>query len=585
LKRKPIACLLAIFLLAMALAACSSPAPAPEAPTAAPATAGPATDAPDESAPAEEVDPYEAERTPATFTMLNMSSATSTIDPWKDTPTGKLLAERTNVTLDIEYLVGADQRQKASLLIAAGAYPDFINGGDTAGDFYAAGSYIDVLPYMTSGNYPNLELAYPEWKQRISLQPDGGMYWFGAQPSENAVYPAAGYWLNMEVLAENDYPVVSGWEEWQTMILDYVAAHPTFNDQPTIGITEATEAWRASGVQYGAARYSGGYPNDGLTFVNQETLEAKIVMDQQIQYNWLKMLNRMWNAGVADKEMFMQTDDQFQQKVSSGRLAGLYEQRGFMQTGLDALNQTAPERMLVAFPVVQEGVETEMYRGYRNFTAGGGIGITVSCKDPDRAMRFFDDLAKEENQITMRYGIEGVDFSYNADGKIEKTTEQWKNFINVDYKRSQALEQMTWFHFYPGLEPLPTSGSIASPTNDPSYAQVVYNDNELEFLSHYKDRGYDSFISWFNPSKDGWYMGGATVRQRIATDDPRKVAGETALTITIESMPKIVTQCPTEAEFEAAWAEFTAKLAALPLREYEELATQMIKDSVELYKR
>ncbi|MDR2514582.1 MAG: hypothetical protein LBD02_05150, partial [Christensenellaceae bacterium] len=42
-------------------------------------------------------------------------------------------------------------------------------------------------------------------------------------------------------------------------------------------------------------------------------------------------------------------------------------------------------------------------------------------------------------------------------------------------------------------------------------------------------------------------------------------------------------QCPDEASFEAAWAEFTARLAALPLREYEELATQMIKDSVPLY--
>ncbi|MDR2515511.1 MAG: hypothetical protein LBD02_09970, partial [Christensenellaceae bacterium] len=65
------------------------------------------------------------------------------------------------------------------------------------------------------------------------------------------------------------------------------------------------------------------------------------------------------------------------------------------------------------------------------------------------------------------------------------------------------------------LAALPESGSTASPTNGPSYAQVVHNGSELEFLSHYKDRGYDSFISWFNPSKDGWYMGGATVRQRI----------------------------------------------------------------------
>ena len=61
--------------------------------------------------------------------------------------------------------------------------------------------------------------------------------------------------------------------------------------------------------------------------------------------------------------MFMQTDEQYQAKIGSGRIAGLYDQRSMIQVGLDALEAADPSRMLVAFPVVLEGVTTERYRG------------------------------------------------------------------------------------------------------------------------------------------------------------------------------------------------------------------------------
>lgn len=91
-----------------------------------------------EEQPAEEV----VERDPATFSLLYMSSATTTVDPWLDTPVGQWLQEKTNVELEIEYLVGSDVRQKASLLIAAGEYPDIMNTSDASGDLYAAGAFI-----------------------------------------------------------------------------------------------------------------------------------------------------------------------------------------------------------------------------------------------------------------------------------------------------------------------------------------------------------------------------------------------------------------------------------------------------------
>ena len=309
--KKSIALLIALAMAVAMLAGCSSGTP---------------TDAND---PASAGDGSAAatgdERTPATFSLLQMAAATSTVDPWIDTPVGQYLQEKTNVELEIEFLVGSDVRQKASLLIAAGEYPDLLTTSDASGDLKAAGAFVPLNDYIA--NSTNIKNCYTESQIKLMTQEDGNIYWFGNHASENAVYPTAGYYLNMDLLAQAGYPQVTTFEQWQQLIIDYVEANPTYKGQSTIGITEPTEAWRASAVQYGGSRFLAGYPNDGLTVIDQETLEAKVVMTQDFQKEFCKMLNKMWNLGIADPEMFMQTDEQLQSKIGSGRVAGMYDQR------------------------------------------------------------------------------------------------------------------------------------------------------------------------------------------------------------------------------------------------------------------
>ena len=573
--KKSVALIIVLMMVLSALAGCSSTKTnTPGEATKAPASVEENAETSADKTPDGETS---AEREHATFSLLNMAAATTTVDPWKDTPVGKYLAEKTNVDLEIEYLVGSDVRQKASLLIAAGEYPDMMTTADASGDFKAAGAFIPLNDYIA--NSTNMKDCFTNSQMKLMTQEDGNIYWFGSHASENAVYPSAGYYLNMDLLKQADYPEVKYFDQWQQLIIDYVAANPTYNGQSTIGVSEPTEAWRASAVQYGGSRFLVGYQNDGLTIVNPDTLEAKIIMDQDFQKEFCKMLNTMWNLGIADPEMFMQTDEQYQAKIGSGRIAGLYDQRSMIQVGLDALEAADPSRMLVAFPVVLEGVTTERYRGPRNFTGGSGFGITVSCKDPDRAFQFLDDLASEDCQIVLRWGVEGTDYSVGEDGGLVKTDDQWKQYNDINYKQSSGIEQLSWFYFRPGLEALPTSGTVLSPSNTAEFASLAYEDYEKEFLTHYNAQ---TFCDWFNPSYNAMYEPGWSIRQRIDTTDPRKIAGETALEITLEYVPKLA-QCKPE-EFDNVWNEFAGKLADLPLREYEALATEMLQAGAENYK-
>ncbi|MDR3085678.1 MAG: extracellular solute-binding protein [Christensenellaceae bacterium] len=570
---KHCALVLALAMLITALAACggtpsSNPPPASSEPTQAPAVVE------------ESEEPGEAveEREPATFTFLTMMPPRSTYNLW-ETPVGKRLQEITNVTLEIEDLVGSDVRQKASLLIASGDYPDLIYCFDASGDFYAADALIPLNDYMK--NSKNLSQCYSEKEQALATQEDGNLYWLSRQATENAVYPSAAYFTSMDLLAQADYPMISDFYEWQDAIVAYIEKNPTYNGQPNIAFSIPTEAHRASSLEYGASRFLAGFPNDGLVAVNPETFEAKVIMAQDYQKEFVKMMNRFYNLGTLDSEMFMQTAEQYQAKIAAGRVISTYDWRSYLADAFAVIEDTDPSRAMVGLALVLPGVETERYRGSRSFNSGTGLGISVACKDPDRAFQFLDDLAGDEAQTALYWGVEGTDWQYDANGGLSKSDEQWTQYRDAEYLKSQGIGQFSdWLQFHCGLDPF-ENGTIASPANTPEYVQRAYKPYELDFLSHYADRGYSSFVSWFKPSYDAYYQSGATIRQRIDTTDPRKIAGETALELTLEYMPQLVEAKPDQ--FEAKWAEFVAVLDALPLKEYEELVTQMIRDSLYLY--
>ena len=85
--KKSIAIILSLMMLVAMLAGCSTPA---ETPAEEPAETGSSEPAASGEEPAAE-EPA-AERTPATFHFFYSSSATTTVDPWLDTPVGPVAA-------------------------------------------------------------------------------------------------------------------------------------------------------------------------------------------------------------------------------------------------------------------------------------------------------------------------------------------------------------------------------------------------------------------------------------------------------------------------------------------------------------
>jgi putative aldouronate transport system substrate-binding protein len=569
-SKRLIAMLLAFLLVVVLFAGCGQTKDQPS-------TSGPAQSGDDQE---ETPTPQEEPKEVTTYTAFFNYALTSMIDPW-ETPIGKKITELTGVKLKTEYLVGTDARQKAGVMIASGDYPDIIIPGESTGDYVAAGAFVPLDDYLEKYG-ENIKQAYrPSELQLLKMQYGTTYYISGTRAGEDTLYPSAGFYLVADAVEKAGWPVIKTLDEYAEILKNYVRENPEYNGKPTIAFTLPGEGWRMSGLQYGAARFLAGYPNDGPACIDQETLEAKTIMTQDFNLPFLKFVNELWNMGVADKEMFMQTNDQYLAKIGSGRVAGVYDQRGMFIDGLNSLEkQELYDRMLIAFPVVYEGVEREYYRGPRAFSTQTGIAISSKAKDPEGIFKFLDRMAAEDINRLHKWGIEGEDYTME-DGKPVKTAEQWANYNDPEYQRKQGINQ---FNDFPRREDVDSEygrfsdGNLVSPTLFDEYFDVRYRDYEKEILKNF---GIKTFNDFYAPSYPAKYEPGWAIRTKMPADFSGKIAVEQALELATEYLPKII-MAKTE-DFDKLWNEYQDKLSKLDLKSFEEQMTSKLREGAQYY--
>jgi len=519
---------------------------------------------------------------PKEITMFQATPLSATL-PFSDTPIGQKIQEITGVRLNIEYLVGTDSMTKANIMTASGVYPDIVSAGETAGVFIAANAFIP-LDDLIEKYGDNIKKIYRPKELEMSRAQNGVTYIISTnRPTVDNLYPAAGFYMNYAVLKDAGFPVVKTLSQYGQLIKDYMAKNPKYGDADTIGFTLPTDGYRATALQYGAARFLGGYPNDGVTAVDQETLEAQLVMRMSVSKDFVLFMNDLWHANCMDKEVFMQKDDQYLAKIASGRVLGIYDQRWAVINGLAALEKSEQyDRTLVAFPVVVDGVEKEYYRGPYAFSVQG-VSITTACKDPEGVFRFLDRICAEDIQKLVYWGIDGVHYSL-VNGKFTRTEEQWLNSFDEDYKKSQGLEQFNNLlpHYELTDDPVYgkfSDGNWVSPAMYQEYNDMRYKPFEKEILKSYNVK---TFCDFFAPAYPARYQPGWAARQQLPQDSPEFIASEKCLELALEYFPKIVVSDPSEVD--TLWDEYQAKLKAIPgLDEYEKKITEIIKESSKYY--
>lgn len=354
------------------------------------------------------------EQPPLQFTFHNFSD----IVPQNNNEMRVWLKENKN--LDIEYVsekVGDKIVEKLNLMLAGSDVPDVmeIENYDAA---------VEIVKKMGEAG---LIIAMDEW---IEKYPD--LVKYGDQAYNDAVYRnkkdgklymiPTNYAQHEAVLQSDVGPAIR--EDWLQQVNMAPPETPdellevlrAFRDQiPDVNGKKIIPATFDVYKQYIASAWTRSWMD---LDVDQETLAFQFNNPEVVEY--LVFMNKLYQENLLDPEMLTQQQDQYLEKIASGRVGYTVSIYWDMDRNNAALKATNPESRFVPAPVFH--VPGKPLPEYANPSPRAFSGIVVSKKfaekgdNLERLMEFLAWNATTEGAKLLGRGPEGQYYAQNADG-------------------------------------------------------------------------------------------------------------------------------------------------------------------------
>ena len=564
MKRKVVSLMLVSAMVAGMLAGCGSDSGSSKGGSS--TETGSAAEASSSGETADDAD----DKSPITFEYFNADGKNGN---W-DNPVAKAITEATGVTLDVSYPVASqgDAKEDVALMIANDEYPDMIYAKGSATDLYQAGALIDMTDLIEKYG-PNIKKMYGAEMEKLKWsQDDPGIYQLSyAGVNQKTLTTGGSCQIQWAALKENDYKYPKTLDEYEKMIKSYLAAHPKTEDGlDMIGITMSASDWHWM-ITLGnpAGLIADASPDNGQWIIDDEyNVHYKHVTDEEKEY--FKWLCRMYNEGILDPNFATQTDDDYIAKVASGRVVAITDAEWhYSQCEATLVADGKVDQTYVGLPVTLREDQVEKALLYQGTTVGWGIGITKSCEDPVRAIKFLDYLCSDEGQILYHWGIEGENYFLDDDGQPYRTDEEVaKAQSDPDYAKNTGIDNYTGFPIY-GTGSYSEDGFPYTPTTKESVI-VNYNTAEKEGC---EAMGFEMLTDMFAQPEEFDLLPYSAL---WAYQQPQELAEKQTILdeIAWPGLVKCVTG--TEDEFDGNWKSMVQELTDNGLADAEEAMTEFL---------
>lgn len=564
MKRKVVSLMLVSAMVAGMLAGCGSDSGSSKGGSS--TETGSAAEASSSGETADDAD----DKSPITFEYFNADGKNGN---W-DNPVAKAITEATGVTLDVSYPVASqgDAKEDIALMIANDEYPDMIYAKGSATDLYQAGALIDMTDLIEKYG-PNIKKMYGAEMEKLKWsQDDPGIYQLSyAGVNQKTLTTGGSCQIQWAALKENDYKYPKTLDEYEKMIKSYLAAHPKTEDGlDMIGITMSASDWHWM-ITLGnpAGLIADASPDNGQWIIDDEyNVHYKHVTDEEKEY--FKWLCRMYNEGILDPNFATQTDDDYIAKVASGRVVAITDAEWhYSQCEATLVEDGKVDQTYVGLPVTLREDQVEKALLYQGTTVGWGIGITKSCEDPVRAIKFLDYLCSDEGQILYHWGIEGENYFLDDDGQPYRTDEEVaKAQSDPDYAKNTGIDNYTGFPIY-GTGSYSEDGFPYTPTTKES---VIANYNTAE-KEGCEAMGFEMLTDMFAQPEEFDLLPYSAL---WAYQQPQELAEKQTILdeIAWPGLVKCVTG--TEDEFDGNWESMVQELTDNGLADAEEAMTEFL---------
>lgn len=564
MKRKVVSLMLVSAMVAGMLAGCGSDSGSSKGGSS--TETGSAAEASSSGETADDAD----DKSPITFEYFNADGKNGN---W-DNPVAKAITEATGVTLDVSYPVASqgDAKEDVALMIANDEYPDMIYAKGSATDLYQAGALIDMTDLIEKYG-PNIKKMYGAEMEKLKWsQDDPGIYQLSyAGVNQKTLTTGGSCQIQWAALKENDYKYPKTLDEYEKMIKSYLAAHPKTEDGlDMIGITMSASDWHWM-ITLGnpAGLIADASPDNGQWIIDDEyNVHYKHVTDEEKEY--FKWLCRMYNEGILDPNFATQTDDDYIAKVASGRVVAITDAEWhYSQCEATLVADGKVDQTYVGLPVTLREDQVEKALLYQGTTVGWGIGITKSCEDPVRAIKFLDYLCSDEGQILYHWGIEGENYFLDDNGQPYRTDEEVaKAQSDPDYAKNTGIDNYTGFPIY-GTGSYSEDGFPYTPTTKESVI-AKYNTAEKEGC---EAMGFEMLTDMFAQPEEFDLLPYSAL---WAYQQPQELAEKQTILdeIAWPGLVKCVTG--TEDEFDGNWESMVQELTDNGLADAEEAMTEFL---------
>lgn len=485
------------------------------------------------------------------------------------------LQKRTNTKFDPITVTG-DRNQKFDLWLASGDFPAdmLVLKPDYVEKYKDAGAILQ-LDELIEKHGKNIKEKYGKYFDLLRGN-DGHIYslFVPKLATEPSPLLQANFGVRYDVLEESGYPEIKTFDQLFDVLQAFYKKHPEIDGKQIIPFTGFN--YNGNGGENLATPSSegSGMLNEGGFKVNADNSLLHQYRTEEMK-KYYQFLNKMYNAGMLDKEFFTLKPEAAVKKITENRVLAGFFPSWWVQPEVEKIMRASGDtnHLFAYFPITfdssapNNSFTSTLTRSNWNWV------ISKKTKNPEEVIKLLDYIFSDEGQILINWGIEGKHFevkdgkrTVNAEFDKNKASNPdliWKEIASPFYGTSLYLDHGTKL----------ADGDYATPTTKES-VKKGYDARTNEVLKAYGKEVWSDFLPQIK-LKQGT-LGELSGDMKA---DAAKIT-ERAKQLWLKESPKIIFS-KNEEEFNKQWDAFQVQLDKEGMKKVEEAYTALWKENVE----
>lgn len=368
---------------------------------------------------------------PVTFTAMWMYDWFKT--KWGEDPASRKITELTGVTLDLSAPTG-DGNDKANLMLVSKDYPEimWMDRNAVWHNYVSAGALYAIDELAAKYNCPKLVGEYiPESTVKNLKHPEGHLYgipnWFSDKGQQSV-----GGTLNIradiyEALGSPEFKTI---DDLYNYLVKVKEKNFEFNGQRVYPFSYTGKA----DIVGMLANLWGNKIREYKYFDEQEQ-KVKFYLRNSDALEAVKFLNKLYREKLLDTDIFTYKGEEQLQALAKGKYAVDF---GWIWNLWDKVNNPLmaidPKVYFKAVTPPTGKLGVKPYVDSYSTTGWNVAVITKNCKNPERAIKYFDFYMSPQGQAISFYGIEGETWEWVdemprfKDGVFDQLKADWDGY-------------------------------------------------------------------------------------------------------------------------------------------------------------